>query len=415
MKSEFRHGWDKLSGIHEFNVGTSSVTSDIDVRGSKRFTGCAVVQVQQPKGRKPHLAVKDGSGVTVFEVGARQTGAYSALSRLLGDSLESFSWKEERSHTGDGTTFLRCQAVVSSGPKTVTGPSIPRIVLDTETTGLHPQSDEILQLSIIDGDGNTLWNKLYQPSFKSSWPEAQRIHHIKPSDVQDKGFIEDDLGQIQSILDRAEQICAFNAEYDMAFLGEIGLRVDTSKIVDTMRVYARKYHGRDFIKLTQAAKECGYRYNAHDALEDCKATLAVQNKAGGKRTTGSRRLMGAAVKAISFTESRPKTQANVRNVTVPQPAGSTTSHRHKNKGIPWQAHAAIFVFLLLCALVGLSMIFDQDHSNPLWAEIVAELIFIGLTVWEWGNVQKKRKRRIAEKREQGQDTGETVETETPTN
>lgn len=403
MKSEFRHGWDKLSGIHEFNVSTSSVISDIDVRGSRQFTGCAVVQVQQPKGRKPHFAVKNSSDVTVFEVGARQASAYSALSRLLGDPLESFSWEEERSYAGDGTTFLRCRAVVGSDPKAVTGPSIPRIVLDTETTGLHPQFDEILQLSIIDGDGNILWNKLYHPSFKSSWPEAQRIHHIKPSDVRNKDFIEDDLVQIQDILNRAEQICAFNAEYDMAFLGEIGLRVDTSKIVDTMRVYARKYHGRDFIKLTQAAKECGYRYNPHDALEDCKATLAVQNKADGKRTAGSRRLMDAATKAIPSTESRPKTQANVRNVAMLQPMRSTTSHRRKNKGIPWQAHAALFAFLLLCALTGLSMIFDQDHSNPLWAEVVTELIFIGLTVWEWDNMQKKRKQRIAEKREQGQD------------
>ena len=36
------------------------------------------------------------------------------------------------------------------------------IVIDTETTGLTPY-DEILQLSIIDGNGKTLLNELYRP------------------------------------------------------------------------------------------------------------------------------------------------------------------------------------------------------------------------------------------------------------
>lgn len=402
MKSEFRHGWDKLSGAYEFNVSTGSVISDIDVHGSRRFTGCTVVQVQQPKGRKPHFAVRDGRGVTVFEIGARQMSAYSALSHLTKDSLESFSWKEERSHANDGTTFLRCRAVVGSSQQAVTGPSIPRIVLDTETTGLHPQYDEILQLAIIDGNGNVLWNRLYKPSFNTSWPDAQRIHHIKPYDVRDKGPIEDDLDAIQDILNRAEQVCAFNAEYDMAFLGEIGLRLDTLKVVDTMREYARKYYEKDFIKLTLAAKECGYNYNAHDALEDCRATLAVQNRVDGRNHSDSRRLQDAVARSRVFNEKHSTNHAAMQEAEPTRPTRRTAKHRQAGKGIPWQAHAILFAFLLLCAIIGLSMVFDQDHSNPLLAEIVTELIFICLTVWEWVNMQKSRKRRIAEKRKQGQ-------------
>ena len=293
MKRAFRHGWDKLSGIYEFNVSLGSAVSAIGTKGTRRFTDCSVAQVPQPKGCKPHFAVRDSDGSTVFEVGARQANAYSALSQLAGESLSSFSWKEERSHANDGSTFLRCRATAAPRPTTATNTPIRRIVLDTETTGLHPQLDEILQLSIIDEDGNTLWNKLYKPSFKTSWPEAQRIHHIKPSDVQDKGPIGDDIKEIQDILDRTEQACAFNAEFDMAFLGEIGLRLDTSKIVDTMRAYARKYHNRDFIKLTQAAKECGYSYHAHDALDDCRATLAVQKRVDARPSEASQRLLNA--------------------------------------------------------------------------------------------------------------------------
>lgn len=414
MKSEFRHGWDKLSGVQEFNVNSVSVISDIDVHGTRRFTNCTVVQVQQPKGRKPHLAVKDESGTTVFEVGARQANAYSALSQLLGDTLSSFSWKEELSYMDDGSTFLRCQAMVGSLRKPATGPSIPRIVLDTETTGLHPQSDEILQLSIIDGDGNTLWNKLYRPLFKTSWPDAQRIHHIKPSDVQDKDFISDDLEEIQDILDRAEQVCAFNAEYDMAFLGEIGLHLDTSKIVDTMREYARKYYGRDYIKLVQAAKECRYRYNAHDALEDCRATLAVQNKVDGRKPSVSRKPSDATARAMVFDRPPLEAKATTANAQSPSPHdqnpdfiqnGNTRAKHSRHIGIPWPVHAILFLFLLFISATGLSLVFDQDHSNPLWAEIVVVLPFIALTILELKNTRKSwnRKHRQKDTKEQAED------------
>ena len=108
-----------------------------------------------------------------------------------------------------------------------------------------------------------------------------------------EGPIDDDIKEIQDILDRTEQACAFNAEFDMAFLAELGLRLDTSKIVDTMRAYARKYHNRDFIKLTQAAKECGYSYHAHDALDDCRATLAVQKRVDARPSEASQRLLDA--------------------------------------------------------------------------------------------------------------------------
>jgi len=168
MKGEFRHGWNKLSGIHEFTINTKSVTGDIEVKGARRFTNCTVMQIPQLKGRKPHFAIKDSTGTTVFEVGARQINAYSALSQLAGKSLGSFSWKEEPSYMDDGNTFLRCRATITMPPTTIGEAPIPRIVLDTETTGLHPQSDEILQLSIIDGNGSTLWNKLYKPSFQTS-------------------------------------------------------------------------------------------------------------------------------------------------------------------------------------------------------------------------------------------------------
>lgn len=280
-KGEFKRGLDKLSGIFTFTVGTRMVTGDMPVNGSRRYEACSVESIPQPKGRKPHMAVKDSAGTVVFEVGAQARNAYAVLSEIAGWKLDWISWTEEPSYSGNGT-FLRCRVKETARVATMTEPPIPRIVIDTETTGLHPETDEILQLAIIDGAGNVLHNRLYRPSTVERWPEAQRIHGITPATVADRGRIEDDRALIQSILDRAQQVCVYNADFDLAFLGELRLRLDTSKVTDTMRTYGRRYHRTDYYKLEKAARECGYRYHAHDTLADCHATLAVQSKLDGK-------------------------------------------------------------------------------------------------------------------------------------
>lgn len=51
------------------------------------------------------------------------------------------------------------------------------ICLDTETTGLNPSFDEILQLSIIDSNTNeVLFNDYFKPQYTVCWDEAQRVH-----------------------------------------------------------------------------------------------------------------------------------------------------------------------------------------------------------------------------------------------
>lgn len=57
------------------------------------------------------------------------------------------------------------------------------IVIDTETTGLNADTDELLQVSIIDSQGNTLFNSYIKPLYTDNWNKAMAVNHIIPEMV----------------------------------------------------------------------------------------------------------------------------------------------------------------------------------------------------------------------------------------
>lgn len=114
------------------------------------------------------------------------------------------------------------------------------IIFDTETTGLYAGEDEILQLSIISGNGDVLFNEYIKPSRRKKWDAAQKIHHISPQMVKNCKTFRHYKKQIQEIFDSVEIIIAYKWQ-----------------------------------KLTTAARYYGYQFNAHDSLEDVRATLHV--------------------------------------------------------------------------------------------------------------------------------------------
>lgn len=283
----YKKSASKLFGVHTFTIEPDKAVSDAPLSGTRRYTKCSVISIPQPNNRKPKLAIMSQKGMKLLEVSPRNYGKYAMLEPLVGCSSVSLSWCEKYSQFGDGNSYLDCKLCVDSKNNSAKT-TIPRIVLDTETTGLDPIKDEIIQLSIIDGNGYTLLNEYYKPKKVTEWPEAQRVNGISPEYVANKKYIVEDFAKIQSILDAAGEVCAFNAEYDLAFLGELGFYLDESKVTDTMRQYGKIFYGKQFIKLTVAAAECNYYYNAHDSLADCKATLVVQNRVDEYLHVGNR-------------------------------------------------------------------------------------------------------------------------------
>jgi DNA polymerase III epsilon subunit-like protein len=136
------------------------------------------------------------------------------------------------------------------------------LIFDTETTGIFPDSEEILELAAING--------------------------IKPADVKDCKPISDYLPQLQEIFSKPKIICGYNVSFDLKFIHAAGIKTNAPGIIDVMKsfadsrgIYDEKHGHNKWFKLEEAAKYYNYQFEPHGALEDCKATLFVLKKLQG--------------------------------------------------------------------------------------------------------------------------------------
>ena len=162
------------------------------------------------------------------------------------------------------------------------------ICLDVETTDKDPYSAEILQLSIIDYDGNVLFNHYIKPDRAMFWPGAERINHISPLKVAREKKLDYYKDELDAIFDEADLIVAYNGDhYDIPVIARYGFDILEKKSYDVMLEFAPiygawdDYHGSyTWQKLIVCADYYGYRGEGdfHDSLEDIRATLFCYKK-----------------------------------------------------------------------------------------------------------------------------------------
>ena len=159
------------------------------------------------------------------------------------------------------------------------------IVFDVETTGLDAEKDDVLQISIIDGNGKILINEYVHPLKKESWIEAQRINGISPEMVKNAPYPHELISKVKGIFQSADLLVSYNGVFDLGFLSHWGIHTEGKKHYDVMREFAPVYGEADlkrggykWKKLTVCAEYYGYEFKAHDSLEDVKATLHCYRK-----------------------------------------------------------------------------------------------------------------------------------------
>lgn len=103
------------------------------------------------------------------------------------------------------------------------------------------------------------------------------------------------MREIKALIDSATTIVAYNAPFDLSFVGCLGIKLPNDVvIVDTMINFAEfrlvpdyRHGGFKKFKLVEAAGYVGYRWDGspHRSLADARACLAVQHWLDARRTS----------------------------------------------------------------------------------------------------------------------------------
>ena len=162
---------------------------------------------------------------------------------------------------------------------------------DTETTGLNPETDRIIQFwAIFWTLDEETWifheERIINQYIKidEEIPEqASNVHHIYKKDLEPFGYIQDYIKEFVAYMTKADYLIGHNVDYDRKmFMGEImrcgsvGFNPNDHKRFDTMMstVELVNWPGGRWPRLSQL-----YRFlfgkdfdNAHDAMADIRAT-----------------------------------------------------------------------------------------------------------------------------------------------
>ena len=146
------------------------------------------------------------------------------------------------------------------------------VYMDTETTGLGAKA-EVVEICIIDHDGEVLLNTLVKPSSRIPY-DAVRIHGITDELVLDAPTWIHVWLDVENILS-GRVVGIYNADFDLRIMkqnhGLLGMRwrKPASQVFCIMNLYSDFYGSRRWQSLERAGQQCGISLkNSHRALDD---------------------------------------------------------------------------------------------------------------------------------------------------
>lgn len=101
------------------------------------------------------------------------------------------------------------------------------LVLDTETTGLDPATDRVVEVAatVFDAGEDTLSTVVFQSLINPERPippEASAIHHLTAADVADAPTLDTLTPRLRELAATADVLVAHNAAFDRSFLPDLG-------------------------------------------------------------------------------------------------------------------------------------------------------------------------------------------------
>lgn len=161
------------------------------------------------------------------------------------------------------------------------------IVLDTETTGLKPKEDEIIQLSMLkikNGKVIDIFNEFYKP-YKTIPERTTKLNGISDETVKEKSHFEDSLGEVISFIGDSPLV-GHNIGFDLSFLEKYFLVKENKKIMnvwdDTMKLSKENFYSPKY-SLEFLSSRFNHRYfPSHNSLDDCYATFELYERINEK-------------------------------------------------------------------------------------------------------------------------------------
>ncbi len=165
------------------------------------------------------------------------------------------------------------------------------VVFDLETTGLKPDTHEIIEIGAIrvnrDSDNHDTFQALVRPSKKIPKKITELTGITQEMVERDGDFIETSLPQFIEFVGELPLV-AFNAEFDMAFLKAAIQKNQAGALANNhvscaLKMARRAWPGRKSYRLSDLASDGGLSAEGtHRALDDCKRAMIVYTAAAAK-------------------------------------------------------------------------------------------------------------------------------------
>ena len=149
------------------------------------------------------------------------------------------------------------------------------IILDLETTGLDPSSNEILEIAAIKyhlGVEVDLYHTYIQPIGKIP-PEITEINGITYSTVYGSPSLSDIANDFLHFIS-GHTLLGYNIPFDMAFLQTRLQRQLSNHLIDVLPIAQQCFPTKNH-KLETLKNFLQLPYKSHSALEDCRTTYKV--------------------------------------------------------------------------------------------------------------------------------------------
>ncbi len=159
------------------------------------------------------------------------------------------------------------------------------IYLDTETTGISHQDDEVIQICMLPfiyatnpETNSSIIIGVYSPYvvFKEpSEPLTQEIIDLTGITMDMLKGQNLDIEQMESMLNKTDFVIAHNAAFDRPFTHGLSAKFSTKKWACSMSDVPWRELGFESLKLTHLASDLGFFFEPHQADKDCLAGLTI--------------------------------------------------------------------------------------------------------------------------------------------